>query len=49
MEVNDNIEDIEDLVVDIIQGGKKALLGCISPHLFLNKEEILKWGIDNKI
>jgi hypothetical protein len=47
--VNSNVEEIDDLVVDIFQGSKRTLLGTISPHLFMNKEEILRWGMESKI
>ncbi len=45
--VTSSIEEMEDLIVDISQGSKRTLLGCISPHIFKNKEKIIKWGIDN--
>ena len=38
-------EEMDDLVVDISQGSKRTLLGCISPHLFKNKIKILEWGV----
>ena len=47
--VSSSVEEIDDLVVDIFQGSKRTLLGCISPHLFMHKEEILKWGQQNHI
>ena len=43
------LSEIDDLVVDIFQGSKRTLLNCISPHLYMHKEEILKWGKDNNI
>lgn len=43
------LSEIDDLVVDIFQGSKRTLLNCISPHLYIHKEEILKWGKDNNI
>ena len=47
--VTSSIEEMDDLVVDISQGSKRTLLGCISPHIFKNKEKIIKWGKENKI
>ena len=47
--VTTSIEEMDDLVVDISQGSKRTLLGCISPHLFRNKIKILEWGVKNNI
>jgi hypothetical protein len=47
--VNTSIEEMDDLVVDISQGSKRTLLGCLTPHIFKNKDKILKWGVNNKI
>ena len=47
--VTSSVEEVDDLVVDISQGSKRSLLGCISPHMYKNKEKIMKWGIDNNI
>ena len=47
--VTTSIEEMDDLVVDISQGSKRTLLGCISPHLFKNKIKILEWGVKNNI
>jgi len=47
--VNSSIEEMEDLVVDISQGSKRTLLGCISPHIYHNKEKILEWGSKQNI
>jgi hypothetical protein len=47
--VNSTVDEIDDLVVDIFQGSKRTLMGCISPHLFKHKEEILKWASENGI
>jgi hypothetical protein len=47
-----NIDDIRnknELIIDISQGSKKALINCISPHLYIHKDEILKWGKENNI
>ena len=38
------LSEIDDLVVDIIQGSKRTLLNCISPHLYMHKDEILSWA-----
>ena len=46
---NTEMDEIDDLYVDIFQGSKRTLLFCICPHMYANKEEILKWGDDNKI
>ena len=45
--VNSSVEEIDDLVIDICQGSKRTLLGCIAPHMYMHKEEILKWGVNN--
>jgi hypothetical protein len=47
--VNSSIDEIDDLVVDVIQGSKKTLLNCISPHLYIHKDEIFKWAEENQI
>lgn len=47
--VTSSIEEMDDLVVDISQGSKRTILGCISPHIFKNKQKIIDWGITNKI
>jgi hypothetical protein len=47
--VGSSVDEIDDLVVDIFQGSKRTLLGCISPHLHKNSEEIIKWGVENNI
>ena len=38
------LSEIDDLVVDIIQGSKRTLLNCISPHLYMHKDEIFSWA-----
>ena len=43
------LSEIDDLVVDIIQGSKRTLLNCISPHLYMHKDEILSWAKKYKI
>lgn len=47
--IKTSVDEVEDLVVDIVQGSKHTLLSCISPHLFSNKDIILKWAKDNNI
>jgi hypothetical protein len=42
--VNSSVDEIDDLVVDIVQGSKKTLLTCISPHLYMHKDEIYQWA-----
>lgn len=49
LEIKTSIDEIDDLVVDIIQGSKRTLLGCISPHLHGNKDVIMNWAKENKI
>ncbi len=49
LEITTCIEELDDLVVDIFQGSKRTLLGCLSPHMYKNKEEILKWAHENNI
>jgi hypothetical protein len=46
--VNSSVDEIEDLVVDIVQGSKKTLLNCISPHLYIHKNEINEWAEKTK-
>ncbi len=43
------VSQLNDLVVDIFQGSRKNFLNSISPHLYINKEEILKWCEEKKI
>ena len=40
LKISNSIDEIDDLIVDIIQGSKRTLLGCISPYLYKNREEI---------
>jgi hypothetical protein len=47
--ITSSVEEVDDLVVDIFQGSKRTLLGCISPHMFQHKEEILKWGVGTNV
>ena len=49
LNVNSSVDEIDDLIVDIIQGSKKTLLNCISPHMYMIKDEILSWAQENKI
>jgi hypothetical protein len=49
LNVNSSVDEIDDLVVDIVQGSKDTLLSCISPHMYRNKKDILKWAEDNNI
>ena len=49
LKVETTIDEIDDLVVDIIQGSKRTLLGCLSPYMFKNKDAILTWANDNSI
>lgn len=49
LNVNSSVDEVDDLIVDIIQGSKKTLLNCISPHLYMIKEDIFKWAEENKI
>jgi hypothetical protein len=43
------ISQLDDLIVDIYQGSRKNFINAISPHLYLNQEEILKWCKEKKI
>ncbi len=43
------ISQLDDLIVDIYQGSRKNFINSISPHLYLNQEEILKWCKEKKI
>jgi hypothetical protein len=47
--VNSSVDEIDDLVVDVVQGSKRTLVSCLSPHIYQHKEEILKWGKENNI
>jgi len=47
--IENTIEEIEDLVVDISQGSKRTLLGSISPYIYKNKADILKWAEETKV
>jgi len=49
LNLNSSVQEIDNLVVDIIQGSRKSMLNCLSPHIYKNKEVILKWAADNKI
>ena len=49
LEINSSLEEISDMVVDIVQGSKKTLVSCLSPHIYKEKEAILKWAKDNNI
>ena len=49
LEITSSVDEIDDLVVDIIQGSKRTLIGCISPHLHSHAEEIMKWGKDTDV
>lgn len=42
--VSSSVDEIDDLVVDIVQGSKKTLLASISPHLYMHKDEIYQWA-----
>jgi hypothetical protein len=42
--VNSSVDEIDDLVVDIVQGSKKTLLASISPHPFMIQQQIYKWA-----
>jgi len=47
--LNSSVNEINDLVVDIIQGSRKSMLNCLSPHIYKNKDEIYRWAAENKI
>ena len=47
--ITSSLEEINDLVVDIIQGSKKTLVSCFSPHIYKEKEIILKWAKDTNV
>lgn len=44
LEASSSVDEVEDLVVDIMQGSKSTLLSCISPHMYKNKDKILSWA-----
>jgi len=47
--LNSSIKEVDDLIVDIIQGSRKSMLNCFSSHIYKNQEEIYKWAKDNNI
>jgi hypothetical protein len=49
LSVNSSVDEIDDLIVDVIQGSKKTLLASISPHPYMIKDEIYKWAEENNI
>ena len=49
LNLSSSVNEIDDLIVDIIQGSRKSMLNCLSPHIYKNKEEIYKWALENKI
>jgi hypothetical protein len=49
LNVNSSVDEIDDLVVDIVQGSKKTLLSCISPHIYKHRTEIMTWAVENNI
>ena len=49
LEITSSVDEIDDLVVDIIQGSKRTLIACISPHLHSHAAEILKWGEETNV
>lgn len=44
LDVQSSVDEVDDLIVDIMQGSKTTLLACISPHLYINKDKILNWA-----
>eukprot|EP00340_Litonotus_pictus_P001915 CAMPEP_0170523486 /NCGR_PEP_ID=MMETSP0209-20121228/8884_1 /TAXON_ID=665100 ORGANISM="Litonotus pictus, Strain P1" /NCGR_SAMPLE_ID=MMETSP0209 /ASSEMBLY_ACC=CAM_ASM_000301 /LENGTH=773 /DNA_ID=CAMNT_0010811573 /DNA_START=15 /DNA_END=2336 /DNA_ORIENTATION=- len=42
--ITSNVEIVDDLVVDIMQGSKRTLINCVSPHIYMNKEKIISWA-----
>ena len=49
LKINSSIDEIDDLVVDIIQGSRRTLLGCLSPYLYKNREVIYDYCERNDI
>ncbi len=43
------LEETEDLVVDIIKGSKKTLVSFFSPHIYKEKDLILKWARESNL
>lgn len=41
--ITSHVDYVEDLVVDIMQGSKRTLINCISPHIYKNKDKIIAW------
>lgn len=42
--VKSSVDQIDDLVVDIMQGSKRTLINCVSPHIYMNKDKIICWA-----
>ena len=42
--ITTHIDLVDDLVVDLLQGSKRTLINCISPHIYKNKERIINWA-----
>eukprot|EP00340_Litonotus_pictus_P005694 CAMPEP_0170518736 /NCGR_PEP_ID=MMETSP0209-20121228/4348_1 /TAXON_ID=665100 ORGANISM="Litonotus pictus, Strain P1" /NCGR_SAMPLE_ID=MMETSP0209 /ASSEMBLY_ACC=CAM_ASM_000301 /LENGTH=513 /DNA_ID=CAMNT_0010804397 /DNA_START=816 /DNA_END=2357 /DNA_ORIENTATION=- len=49
LDINSSVDEVEDLIVDIMQGSKSTLLACISPYLYKNKDKVLNWAKEHKI
>lgn len=46
LEISSHVDLVDDLIVDIMQGSKRTLINCISPHIYQNKEKIILWAED---
>ena len=44
LEINGSVDECDDLVVDIMQGSKRTLINCCSPHIYINKDKIINWA-----
>lgn len=48
LNINSHVDFVEDLIVDIMQGSKRTLINCVSPHIYKNREKIISWA-ENEI
>lgn len=45
LNITTHVDTVNDLIVDIMQGSKRTLINCISPHIYINKVKIIKWAM----
>ncbi len=42
--IKTSVDNVDELIVDIMQGSKRTLVNCISPHIYINKDRIISWA-----